>query len=173
MEPVDHVAFIGRNPGDAHVYVHTGDSGMGMTHGVLGGILNADLVLGRENRWAPLYDPARRTLRSADEFLRENLNVAAQYGDWLSGGDVDRQAEIAPGEGAVVRRGLKKVAAYRAPDGTLHERSATCTHLGCVVAWNSLEKSWDCPCHGSRFSAEGELLNGPATHGLERLDSGE
>ena len=162
MEPVDHVAFIGRNPGDAHVYAHTGDSGMGMTHGVLGGILNADLVLGRENRWAPLYDPARRTLRSADEFLRENLNVAAQYGDWLSGGDVDRQAEIAPGEGAVVRRGLKKVAAYRAPDGTLHERSATCTHLGCVVAWNSLEKSWDCPCHGSRFDPFGRVLNGPA-----------
>ena len=170
MEPVDRVAFIGRNPGDTHVYIHTGDSGMGMTHGALGGILNADLILGRENRWASLYDPSRRTLRSADEFLKENLNVAAQYGDWLSRGDVGNTDEIAPGDGAVVRRGAKKVAAYRAPDGTLHERSATCTHLGCVVAWNGIEKSWDCPCHGSRFDPFGKVLNGPATAELPPAD---
>lgn len=162
MEPVDAVAFIGRNPGDEHVFVHTGDSGMGMTHGALGGILNADLVLGRENAWAGLYDPSRRSLGAAEQFLRENLNVAAQYRDWVAPGDVADVDAIAPGEGAVVRSGLHRIAVYRAPDGKLHRRSASCTHLGCVVRWNALEKSWDCPCHGSRFDPHGGVLNGPA-----------
>ena len=162
LEPVDGIAFIGRNPGDAHTYVHTGDSGMGMTHGVLGGMLNADLIAGRTNRWAPLYDPSRRTLRAAEEFLKENLNVAAQYGDWMRRGDVHDAEGIPPGEGAVLRAGLHKNAVYRAPDGTLHACSAACTHLGCVVHWNAAEKSWDCPCHGSRFDPMGVVLNGPA-----------
>jgi Rieske Fe-S protein len=170
MEPVDGVAFIGRNPGDKHVFIHTGDSGMGMTHGALGGILNADLITGRENAWESLYDPSRRTLRSAQEFLKENLNVAAQYGDWVSPGDVADETEIPAGEGAVVRAGMKKIAVYRAPDGTLHRRSASCTHLGCVVRWNGVEKSWDCPCHGSRFDAMGGVLNGPAISELAAVD---
>ena len=162
MEPVDGVAFIGRNPGDRHVFVHTGDSGMGITHGALGGMLNADLITGRGNDWETLYDPSRRTLASAHEFLRENLNVAAQYRDWVVPGDVADEAEIPRGEGAVIRAGLRRIAVYRAPDGSVHRRSASCTHLGCVVRWNSIEKSWDCPCHGSRFDALGAVLNGPA-----------
>jgi glycine/D-amino acid oxidase-like deaminating enzyme/nitrite reductase/ring-hydroxylating ferredoxin subunit len=170
LEPVDGVAFIGLNPGDRHTYVHTGDSGMGMTHGVLGGMLNADLIAGRTNRWAPLYDPARRTLRAAEEFLKENLNVAVQYGDWVSPGDVHDADRIPPGEGAVVRAGLHKVAVYRAPDGALHASSAACTHLGCVVRWNAAEKSWDCPCHGSRFDPLGAVLNGPAVSPLTPAD---
>ena len=173
MEPVDGVAFIGRNPGDRHVFIHTGDSGMGITHGALGAMLNADLIAGRDNAWETLYDPSRRTLGSAHEFLKENLNVAAQYRDWVVPGDVADESEIAAGEGAVIRAGIRRVAVYRAPDGTIHRRSASCTHLGCVVRWNRVEKSWDCPCHGSRFDPMGAVLNGPAIAELARLDPGD
>jgi glycine/D-amino acid oxidase-like deaminating enzyme/nitrite reductase/ring-hydroxylating ferredoxin subunit len=167
-EPVDGVAFIGKNPMDEeNVYVATGDSGQGMTHGTIAGILLTDLIAGRENRWAGLYDPARKSLRSLKEFAGENLNVAGQYVDWVTGGDVDSVDQIAPDSGAVIRRGMHKVAIYRDPDGVLHEFSARCVHLGCVVAWNSAEKTWDCPCHGSRFDSNGRVVNGPANGDLD------
>jgi glycine/D-amino acid oxidase-like deaminating enzyme/nitrite reductase/ring-hydroxylating ferredoxin subunit len=170
MEPVDRVAFIGRNPGDDHIFVATGDSGMGMTHGTIAGLLISDLILGKDNRWAPLYDPGRITLRSADEFLKENLNVAARYGEWLAPADVPSEDHIARGTGAVVRHGLSRVAVYRDADGALHRRSAVCPHLGCIVAWNPTEHSWDCPCHGSRFDPFGRVLNGPALTPLAEPD---
>src|SRR5439155_3375196 len=152
METVDGLAFIGRNPNDAaNVYVATGDSGMGMTHGTIAGMLLCDLILGRENPWAALYDPARKTLRAAGEFTRENLNVALQYADWLTRGEVASTDEIRPETGAVIRSGLHKLAVYRDGQGKLHKWSAVCPHLGCVVNWNDGEKTWDCPCHGSRF----------------------
>ena len=168
MEPVDGMAFIGRNPLDSdNVFIATGDSGNGMTHGTIAGRLLSDLILGRENAWAALYDPSRKSLRAGGEFAKENLNVAAQYADYLTGGDVGSADEVAPGSGAVLRRGLSKVAAYRDEAGALHERSAVCTHLGCIVDWNDAEKSWDCPCHGSRFDPrDGHVLNGPAITGL-------
>ena len=166
METVDYLSFTGRNPMDGNVYVHTGDSGMGLTHGTLGAVLLADLILGRPNPWAGLYDPARKTVGAAREFAAENLNVARQYADWLTGGEVKSADEIAPECGAVMRRGLHKVAVYRDAQGALHERSAACPHLGCVVHWNRAEKTWDCPCHGSRFDGKGRVLSGPATRGL-------
>jgi glycine/D-amino acid oxidase-like deaminating enzyme/nitrite reductase/ring-hydroxylating ferredoxin subunit len=171
MEPVDGLAFIGRNPADEpNIYVATGDSGNGMTHGTIAGILLTDLILGRENPWATLYDPARKSLRALGDFAKENLNVAAQYVDWAAAGEVKSAAEIAPGTGGVIRRGLKKVAIYRDEQKSLHEFSAICPHLGCIVAWNSAEKTWDCPCHGSRFDKLGTVINGPALanlHGAE------
>ena len=171
MEPVDGVAFIGRNPLDAHnVYIATGDSGQGMTHGTIAGILLTDLIVGRECSWAALYDPSRVTLGSAGEFAKENINVAAQYADYVTGGDVSSTDEIAQGTGAIIRRGLTKVAAYRDDTGTLHELSAVCTHLGCIVAWNSSEKTWDCPCHGSRFDSYGRVFQGPANSDLNGLE---
>ncbi|MEK6324183.1 MAG: FAD-dependent oxidoreductase [Acidobacteriota bacterium] len=168
METVDGVAFIGRNPGDPrNLYIATGDSGMGMTHGTIAGILVTDLIMGRECSWASLYDPSRKTLRASLEFARENLNVAAQYvGDYLTGGDVDSVDEIAPGEGAIIRRGLEKIAAYRDERGILHQRSAVCPHLWCIVSWNTSEKTWDCPCHGSRYDQYGRVINGPANSDL-------
>ena len=169
MEPIDLMAFIGRNPGDDNVYIATGDSGNGMTHGTIAGLLISDLIAGHDNPWATLYDPSRKTLRAAKEFARENLNVAAQYGDLVTGGDVDSVDEIPPGSGAIVRRGLSKIAAYRSPGGSVTERSALCTHLGCVVQWNDGEKTWDCPCHGSRFEPDGKVLNGPAVKDLKAL----
>ena len=166
MEPIDSLAFIGRNPGDKNIYVVTGDSGNGMTHGTIAGILLTDLIMGRGNAWETLYDPSRISLRAAPEFAKENLNVAAQYGDYATAGDVDRVRELAPGTGAVIRHGLKKLAAYRDTHGTLHQCSAVCPHLGCIVHWNHTEKTWDCPCHGSRFDPFGKVLNGPANTGL-------
>jgi nitrite reductase/ring-hydroxylating ferredoxin subunit len=166
MEPVDTLAFIGRNPGDQSIYVVTGDSGNGMTHGTIAGILLTDLILGRPNEWQTLYDPGRITLRAAADFARENLNVAAQFASYVTPGEVGTAEEIAPGEGAVIRKGLTKIAACRDTGGLLHERSAVCPHLGCIVDWNSTEKTWDCPCHGSRFDQSGNVLNGPANAGL-------
>ena len=177
MEPVDHMGFIGRNPGDNHVYIATGDSGQGMTHGTIAGLLIRDLVLGVENPWAGLYNPGRKTPRGGAllAFAKENLNLAAQYVDWVRGGDVSTPDEIPAGEGAVLQRGLSKVACYRDQDGAVHERSAVCTHLFCVVQWNSTEKSWDCPCHGSRFDPYGRVVNGPAVIDLADVtrDEGE
>jgi glycine/D-amino acid oxidase-like deaminating enzyme/nitrite reductase/ring-hydroxylating ferredoxin subunit len=163
MEPVDGLALIGRNPLDSgNVYIATGDSGNGMTHGTIAGMLLTDLMLGRPNPWEHVYDPARKTLGAIRDFTKENLNVAAQYLDLLSPGEVKDVSEIRPGEGAILRRGVKKLAIYRDDRGTLIERSAFCTHLGCVVRWNSTERTWDCPCHGSRFHTDGHVVNGPA-----------
>jgi Rieske Fe-S protein len=163
METVDGLAFIGRNPGDENVYIATGDSGMGMTHGTIAGMLLTDLIMGLSNPWADLYDPARKRMKAAGAYAKENLNVAKQYLlSWVAGGDVKSDDEIAPGSGAVLRRGLHKLAVYRDVAGRLHECSATCPHLGCVVHWNGGEKTWDCPCHGSRFDAYGRVLHGPA-----------
>jgi len=171
MEPVDALAFIGRNPLDEeNVFIATGDSGNGMTHGTIAGILLTDLIMGRENEWATLYDPTRKTLRALPEFASENLNVAAQFVDYVTGGDVDSAAEIKPNEGAIIRHGLKKIAAYRDESGVLHERSAVCVHLGCIVDWNSKEKTWDCPCHGSRYDAYGKVFQGPANRNLNAVD---
>jgi glycine/D-amino acid oxidase-like deaminating enzyme/nitrite reductase/ring-hydroxylating ferredoxin subunit len=171
LETIDGLAFIGRNPLDEdNVFIATGDSGMGMTHGTIAGILLTDLILGRENPWATLYDPSRKTLRAAGEFLGETLNVAAQYTDWLTGGDVGSVEEIAKDCGAVLRRGLTKVAAYRDEEGALHEVSAVCPHLGGIVHWNSGDKTWDCPCHGSRFDKLGKVINGPANQDLDEVE---
>jgi glycine/D-amino acid oxidase-like deaminating enzyme/nitrite reductase/ring-hydroxylating ferredoxin subunit len=168
MEPVDGLGYIGRNPGDkGHVFVATGDSGHGMTHGTIAGILITDLVLGRPNEWERLYDPARKSLKAGPEYAKENLNVAKQYTDFVTPGDVGSEDEIRPGQGAIVRHGLKKFAVYRDERRGLHRASAVCPHLGCIVQWNSLEGSWDCPCHGSRFGTDGAVLNGPAFGGLE------
>jgi Rieske Fe-S protein len=174
MEPIDGLAYIGRNPGDKNIYVVTGDSGNGMTHGTLAGMIISDLIAGRENSWAALYDPARKTLKAADSFLHENANVVGHLvKDWLSRGEVKERNEIPPGSGALLREGLEMLAVYRDTDGQFVELSAACTHLGCVVQWNEVESSWDCPCHGSRFAPDGAVLCGPAPKPLERRDGGE
>jgi glycine/D-amino acid oxidase-like deaminating enzyme/nitrite reductase/ring-hydroxylating ferredoxin subunit len=170
MEPADGLAFIGRHrPAGDNVFVVTGDSGHGMTHGTIAGLLLRDLIAGRENRWAEIYDPARVTLRSIGEVARENLNVIPQYGKWLTGGETKTTRDIPRGEGRVLRQGLKKIACYRDETGGLCVLSAACPHLGAVLSWNPAEKTWDCPAHGSRFSASGKVINGPANSDLKRL----
>jgi glycine/D-amino acid oxidase-like deaminating enzyme/nitrite reductase/ring-hydroxylating ferredoxin subunit len=167
MEPSDGVAFLGRNPlDDDNVYIITGDSGNGMTHCTTGAILITDLILGRSSAAAELYSPSRKAFHGIGEFITEQANTLAQYSDWLRGGDVETVDEIGAGEGAVLRNGGKLLAVYRSDDGGLQAVSAACTHLGCAVHWNSAEKSWDCPCHGSRFAADGAVLHGPARRPL-------
>ena len=172
MEPVDYMGYIGKNPGsDRHIFIATGDSGNGMTHGTIAGILLTDLVLGLKNPWTELYDPSRVKLGATLAYVKENANVAEQYKDWLTDGEVGDETEIPAGEGAVLRRGSKKIAVYRDESGAVHERSAVCTHLYCIVGWNRAEKSWDCPCHGSRFDPYGKVINGPAISPLAPADS--
>ena len=172
MEPVDGVAFIGLNPsGPPNVYIVTGDSGMGMTHGSIAGLLLTDLILDRPNPWAELYDPSRKPIHSLWDYTKENLRMAAQYADWVKPGESVESLE--PGCGAVVRHGAKLVAVYRAETGELIENSAVCPHLGGIVRWNAAEKSWDCPCHGSRFDAMGHVLNGPSPCDLVAVESPE
>jgi Rieske Fe-S protein len=166
LEPADSLAFIGRNPGDEHVFVATGDSGQGMTHGAIAGILLTDLVMGRKNPWATLYDPGRKSLRAAKDYLREMAESNVPYKDWVTRGEVGSLEEVPRGEGALMRKGLTKVAVYRDSAGNVTEVSAVCRHLGCLVHWNSSEKSWDCPCHGSRYAPDGHVVNGPAATGL-------
>ena len=170
MEPLDSLAFIGKNPGNDNIYIITGDSGNGMTHGTLGGIIINDLISGNENPWAEIYKPTRIPLKVTGKFLREALNMAGQYADWISKGDVDSMNEISIGQGAIISSGFKKMAVYRDENNELHIFNATCTHLGCVVQWNADERSFDCPCHGSRFTTDGKVINGPATKDLERID---
>jgi glycine/D-amino acid oxidase-like deaminating enzyme/nitrite reductase/ring-hydroxylating ferredoxin subunit len=167
MEPVDGLAFIGPNPGDeTNIYVATGDSGNGMTHGTIAGMLLTDLIQKHDNEWAQLYDPARLTPRAIGEYARENLNVAARFAEWLTKGDVRSAEEIPLDSGAVLRHGLSKAAVYRDASGRLHQHSAVCPHLDCIVHWNDAEKTWDCPCHGSRFDPYGKVIHGPANKNL-------
>lgn len=168
MEPVDGLAFIGEHPtGRRRVYVASGDSGHGITHGTIAGLILRDLILGRHNPWSHLYDPSRITLRAFTELIRENINVGAQLTDWVKDADVDSIDQIAPGQGATLQMGWAKLAVFRDEQGRYYQRSAVCPHLGCIVSWNSKEKSWDCPCHGSRFDAYGKVINGPASRNLD------
>ena len=167
MEPFDGLAFIGQNPfDDDNIYIATGDSGQGMTHGAIAGMLLTDLIQRRKNKWEDLYNPSRIRVKVLPEYASENINVAGQYTDYITAGDIKSEAELKPGDGAIMRDGLAKIAVYRDDAGNVHKRSAVCPHLGCVVAWNSSEQTWDCPCHGSRFNAEGRVYQGPANSDL-------
>lgn len=170
MEPVDGLAYIGRNPADSdNVFVVTGDSGNGMTHGTIAGLLLSDLLRGHANPWQELYDPGRVSPRALTAFARENLNVVGQYADWIFGSAIDSADALAAGEGAVLRQGLHRIAVRRDSKGALHCLDARCPHLGCAVHWNGTEQTWDCPCHGSRFDASGRVINGPANADLKPL----
>jgi glycine/D-amino acid oxidase-like deaminating enzyme/nitrite reductase/ring-hydroxylating ferredoxin subunit len=166
---VDRLPYIGAlpNSGD-HVWVATGFSAWGMTNGTLSGLVLADLLQGRENAYAEIYDPARLKPRaSMGKLVKENVEVAKHMVGGLLRSDISSPEDLAPGEAGIYRQGLKQTAAYRDESGTTHVVSARCTHLGCTVAWNRAEKSWDCPCHGSRFDYTGKVLQGPAVKPLE------
>ncbi|MET0792871.1 MAG: FAD-dependent oxidoreductase [Polyangiaceae bacterium] len=173
FEPSDGLAFIGKNPGDERVFVLTGFSGNGMTYSGLASELIADLIDGKTHPFAEIYAPSRKphSASAIAEFVKENWNTAAQYADWVSPADVSGVEHIPRGEGAIIRRGLRRVAVYVDEAGAPHELSATCPHLGGVVSWNPAEKSWDCPCHGSRFDCHGKVITGPALSDLERVRS--
>ncbi len=171
MEPVDFMPFSGWD-GRGNIFVHSGDSGQGMTNGVAGALNFIALQRGDKAHFSDLFDPARkpRSRQSIGEFLKGQGPVAANLGEYLGPGEVKSLEEIKPGEGAIFRSGLKKLAVHRAKDGSLIERSATCTHAGCIVHWNSFEQCWDCPCHGSQFLPDGTVINGPAVKPLAAVN---
>ena len=168
MEPVDSLAFIGKNPGDENIYIITGDSGNGMTHGTLGGMIIKDIINENENPWIKMYSPSRITLKSTGDYLHEVGNMVSQYADWFTTEDIKEASELKPGEGAVISSGMKKIAAFRDEQNNLHTCTAVCPHLGAILQWNADEKTFDCPMHGSRFTTEGKVINGPASTDLKK-----
>jgi glycine/D-amino acid oxidase-like deaminating enzyme/nitrite reductase/ring-hydroxylating ferredoxin subunit len=166
--PVDGVPYVGRHdPLSSGVWVATGFRKWGLAMGTAAAELLAAQIGGSDHAWTELFDPQRlRPRASASSFAKESANVALRFfGDRVvKRGSVD---EIGPGEGRIVGAGLRQRAVYRDDNGTLHELSARCTHLGCIVNWNSAERTWDCPCHGSRFGATGNVIEGPAVHPLQ------
>lgn len=171
MSGADGLPYIGRyHPFADHVWVATGFGAWGMTNGTLAGLILADLIMRRRSRWADLYEPNRLTLASARtvagdaitvtrHLVQDRISVGARS---PAGGEVAPE-ELGPGQASVSRLGGRVVAAYRTSEGRLHKVSARCTHLGCLVGWNDAERSWDCPCHGSRFTPDGDVIEGPAT----------
>ena len=169
LDTIDYCALIGRNPGSKSVYVVTGDSGQGMTHGALAGLLLKDLILGQPSPWAEVYDPGRKPLSGVVNYVRENLSAVKNLAGYVLPGDLTSVNDLAPGQGGILRRGVHKIAACRDMTGRLHHHSAACTHAGCEVAWNSTEQCWDCSCHGSHFAPDGTVLNGPARLPLQTV----
>jgi glycine/D-amino acid oxidase-like deaminating enzyme/nitrite reductase/ring-hydroxylating ferredoxin subunit len=187
MEPTSSMAFIGHNPNDDtennNIYISTGDSGNGMTHGTIAGILLTDMILGKENHWASLYDPSNKpnedntdkSEQTSDDDNSESNKENNKVSDEVGKGQYHKTSldELSVGQGKVIEGGGKGVnnnpiAIYRDEKKELHVHSGVCTHLGCTVMWNPVEKSFDCPCHGSRFSSStGQVINGPANDPLE------
>ncbi len=166
LEPADGMAYIGPVPGEQNVYVVTGDSGNGLTHGTVASLLLPALILHGDHPWAKLYAPDRTHLHGLGTLAAEAARSNAPYADWLRGGDVESLDQIPPGHGATLRHGLHVIAAFRDDHGNCHLRNARCPHLHGVVRWNDVEQTWDCPCHGSRFDAYGHVMNGPAATDL-------
>jgi glycine/D-amino acid oxidase-like deaminating enzyme/nitrite reductase/ring-hydroxylating ferredoxin subunit len=172
--PVDGVPYVGKYmPGAKRMWVATGFKKWGLTNGTAAAEILTDLIQGRENGWAWLFDSNRfKPGAAAKEFLKENANVGWRFVRDRVASDFPSVDEIPPGQGGLVREGVRQLAAYREEDGTLHVLSALCTHMACTVKWNSAERSWDCPCHGSRFHYDGTVLQGPALDGLSPKASG-
>jgi glycine/D-amino acid oxidase-like deaminating enzyme/nitrite reductase/ring-hydroxylating ferredoxin subunit len=166
LETIDYCGFIGRNPGSENVFVATGDSGQGMTHGALAGILLKDLIVNGTSPWQAVYEPSRKTPAGLFNYVSENATAIKNFAEYVMPGNLASVDALRPGQGGIIRDGMSKVAACRDLEGRLHVHSAACTHLGCVVHWNSTEQCWDCPCHGSQFAPDGAVLNGPAISAL-------
>ena len=170
FNPVDGLPFVGHVPLNRNCYIATGFGGEGLTYGVLAGELLADLILGRKNDLAEILSPSRvKPMAAAKEFAKENFNAAKEYVvGHLSKSKIESLDDINAGEGKVGVYQDEHLAIFRDTDGELYASSPVCTHAGCIVNWNSIEKTWDCPCHGGRFTAKGERLYGPPPIDLER-----
>ena len=175
FSPDDHVPYAGRlHLRSKHVYIATGLNKWGITAGTAAAGVISDTILGRENDWSGLFSSTRiRPLQEAPRFVLENARVGFRFfAERLKQRGTRPIADLAPGEGAIVSAAGEKVAGFRDADGMLHAVSSRCTHLGCQVVWNAAERSWDCPCHASRFDVDGSVLNGPAVKPLEHRDPG-
>jgi len=181
MEPIDSLAFIGINPMNNEskkknkVYIATGDSGNGMTHGTIAGILLSDLILEKQNEWAGLYNPSRTiSKQEKDDDSQQKNNNSNNDNPEDNPTSINKSQSkliidsLSYGQGAIIEEDPKNpIAVYKDKSGQVRTFSAKCTHLGCTVTWNPLEQSFDCPCHGSRFFNNGKVINGPANSELE------
>jgi glycine/D-amino acid oxidase-like deaminating enzyme/nitrite reductase/ring-hydroxylating ferredoxin subunit len=167
LDTIDYCGFIGRSPGSSRLFVATGDSGQGMTHGALAGLLIRDLIVGGSSGWESVYAPDRAPPAALTNYVTENLTALKNFAEYLLPGEIKSAEDLEVGEGGILREGLSKLAVCRDRNGRVHTHSATCTHLGCIVHWNSTEQCWDCPCHGSQFAPDGQVLNGPAIRPLK------
>jgi glycine/D-amino acid oxidase-like deaminating enzyme/nitrite reductase/ring-hydroxylating ferredoxin subunit len=170
LEPVDFAGFVGRHPAHDHIYIVTGDSGQGITNGALAGLLIPTLMENGEHPWRTVYDPARVSLKATGTFLEENVTAVKELAQHLGGPLLHTEDRLGPNEGGLVREGARQIAAYRDQEGKMHRVSSACSHLGCTVHFNSFERCWDCPCHGSHFDVDGNELNAPATAPLEPIE---
>ncbi|HEX2976860.1 MAG TPA: FAD-dependent oxidoreductase [Bacteroidales bacterium] len=173
-KPADYLPFIGNSPLQKNVFIATGFSADGLVYGTAAAIIISDLITGISNPVAKVFDPKRFGAAVSTKTLKENIDVTAHLiSDYILKGYEEELSGIRMGESRIVEYNKQKAAAYRDHDGVLHVVSAVCTHLGCLVHWNNAEKSWDCPCHGSRFSYEGKLLEGPAINDLQKYLTGK
>jgi glycine/D-amino acid oxidase-like deaminating enzyme/Rieske Fe-S protein len=166
----DGVPYIGLTHKNAkRTYIATGFYADGLIYGTVAGVQLTDMILGMENPWIPAFDATRGTnLATVSEFVKENINVTAQYLKDIPAGQVSHFSQIQPGEGKTIEIDAEKLAVYRDEQNRLHVCSAVCTHMKCIVNWNNAEKTWDCPCHGSRFMIDGSVIEGPAIMNLKR-----
>ena len=169
IETPDGLPYIGQNAG--HQYIATGFCGNGLTFGTLSAMMFVDAIVGRANPWAELFDPSRKALtHGVWDYLKENADYPYyMIRDRFAGAAARSLRAVPRGHGAIVEWNGQKVAAYRAPDGAVTLRSPVCTHMGCLVGWNGAERTWDCPCHGSRFRPTGEVFAGPAETPLSEV----
>ena len=168
FEPMDQIAFIGRNPGvHKNAYISTGESGIGMTSATIASLIIPDLIEKGDHPWAKVFDPSRPPIKGFRDFVQENINVALQYKDWITPSEVSDVEEIPRDSGSLVREGILKSCVYHDEQDHYEKKSAICTHLGGIVHWNDIEKTWDCPCHGSRFNTKGKVIEGPAISDLQ------
>lgn len=166
-EPIDTLPFLGLNPGNKNIYIITGDSGTGMTNGTIGALLCRDLIYGRDNPYAKIYEPSRQMTKNPFGYISHNIEASASLFDYVTPGDCPGDIEdMKLGQGCIVREGLMKLAVYKDSDGTVYKFSAVCPHLKALVRYNPLEKTFDCPFHGSRFDRYGKVINGPTKHNL-------
>jgi len=168
FEPMDQIGFIGRNPGLVYnCYISTGESGIGMTSATIASLIIPDLIIKGSHPWAKTFDPSRRMTHALSEFIHENANIAFQYKDWILEGKGTHVEDIPVDSGSVLSEGLlSKSCVYHEDGDHFEKKSAICTHLGGIVHWNDIEKTWDCPCHGSRFNTKGNVIEGPAVSDL-------
>ncbi len=166
----DNVPYIGpASPFHKHLYIATGFAGWGMAHSMAAATILSDAILGRHNDWSPLYNPTRFKPSGAYSFAKENLHVAKAFvEERLMKAEPLDVGSLQPDEGCVMQGDHGKVAVAKDSQGVIHAVSPICTHLGCVVSWNNAEETWDCPCHGSRFSDDGQVIHAPAFRNLER-----
>ncbi len=170
MVSFDQLPYVGQlTPLSKHIYGATGFSLWGMSKGVMSGMLLSDLILGKENPYAELYEATRATPFLKPDLIKNGMDVAARWvGDRFKNLQSSSLTEVSKGEGKLLTIDGDKIAAYRDEEGTVHAVSAVCPHLACIVSWNNAETSWDCACHGSRFSCDGKVLHGPSVKDLEQ-----